>query len=526
MAKESVSMNKFREILRLKQEGLSNRRAAISLRLHRKTVSRYLSVATAKGINWMTIQAMSDVEVEKELGMGDHSEKSNIRRGMSNEPDWAYIHAERKKRHVTLALLWEEYKEENSAGYQYSWFNELYCNWREKLNISMRQDHNGGEKLFVDYCDGIGIIDGITGQITQTQLFTAVWGASNYLYAEASLTQNKRDWIMSHVRAFEHFGCVPQMVVPDNLKTAITKACRYEPDVNRTYLDLSQHYNFVIIPARPWHPKDKAKVETGVLFAQRWILACLRNRKFYSLAELNTAIKELLEKANNRQMQKLKKTRKEMFLEIDKPKASPLIEHRYEYADWIIAGINIDYHIEAQRHYYSLPYQQRMTDKHVDVRISDNTVEIFYKGKRLASHVRSCEKYKHTTNPEHMPSAHRKYLEWNPERINSWAEKIGPWTKQMVGKILESRKHPEQGYRSCLGILRLSNNYTDYRLENACKRAVTYKAFSYKSIKIILERKFDEQPDFLSQTGKNVLPVHENIRGRNYYNDDNKKLLN
>jgi transposase len=386
----------------------------------------------------------------------------------------------------------------------------------------MRQDHRAGEKMFIDYCDGLSITNPETGEKIPTQLFISVWGASNYTYVEASFTQEKEAWLMAHVRAFEYSGCVPRIIVPDNLRSGVDRACRYEPEINRTYLEMARHYGTTVIPARPYKAKDKAKVEVGVLLAQRWILACLRNRTFYSLRELNEAIRALVEKINNRQMRKLGRSRKELFETLDKPAALPLVQQRYEYADWQKARVNIDYHIEVASHYYSVPYQ--LIHEQVDVRSTGHTIEVFYKGARQTSHLRSYAKYGHTTKLEHMPESHRKYLEWTPPRIIQWAEKTGECTKEVVKTILESRKYPEQAYRSCLGILRLERCYPKERIENASRRALKYRTCSYQSIKSILATGLDKQTDFLYEQENVISPVHKNIRGWEYYRETDGHL--
>lgn len=369
--------------------------------------------------------------------------------------------------------------------------------------------------MFVDYCDGLSITDLVTGKKMPTQLFVSVWGASNYTYAEASLTQKEEAWVMAHVRAFEYSGCVPHIIVPDNLKSGVTHPCKYEPIINRSYLEMARHYGTTIIPARPYKAKDKAKVEVGILVVQRWILACLRNRTFYNLSDMNQAIKELLEKLNNREMRKLHCSRKHLFETLDKPAALPLINQRYEYAEWQKPMVNIDYHIEAYSHYYSVPYQ--LIHQQVDVRATEHIIEVFYKRQRQTSHVRSYVKYAYTTKPEHMPPAHRKYLEWTPSRIIEWAEKTGECTKQVVKQIIEGKKHPQQAYRSCLGILRMERYYPKQRIENAAKRALKYRTCSYQSMRSILATGLDNQTDFFDEQKTVISPLHENIRGQEYY---------
>jgi transposase len=379
----------------------------------------------------------------------------------------------------------------------------------------MRQDHRGGEKLFVDYGEGLNLVDPKSGERISTQLFVAVWGASNYTYAEATLTQQLPDWIGSHVRAFSYFGCLPKIVVPDCLKGAVSRACRYEPELNPTYAEMAEHYGICVLPARPVHPRDKAKVETGVLIAKRWILAAIRHSTFYSLAELNSAIRELLERLNSRALRKLKQSRQELFELFDHPQAKPLPETAYEYAEWRVATVNIDYHIEVEKHYYSMPF--RLIREKLDIRLTASTLEAFLKGERVAAHVRSYLPHSHSTLKEHMPPSHQNYLEWTPSRIVDWAKKIGPSTAELVKKIIESRTHPEQAYRSCLGILRLEKHYPKERLEKAAQRALKFGALSFKSLRNILSSGLDRLEEQQQDGSQSALLAHENIRGSHYY---------
>ncbi len=513
MARPRISMHKCREVFRLKSEqGLSNRKVAASCGISRRTVSQYWEAIQASGLSWTQAREMGDPELEQLLFRRKAPE---VRADL---PDWNYIHRELKRPYVTRQLLWQEYKEKNPDGLNCSWFNELYRRWCGKLNIYMRQEHRAGEKLFVDYCDGPSITDPQTGEKTPTQLFVGAWGASNYTYAEADLSQEKPHWVMSHVRAYEFFKCVPHLTVPDNLRSGVDRACRYEPGVNRDYLEMARHYGTTIIPARPRRPKDKAKVEVGVQVAQRWILASLRDRTFHSLGELNGAIRELLERLNNRPMRKFKQSRKELFELLDRPAALSLPERRFEYAEWKKARVNIDYHLEIDGHYYSVPYQ--LVGQEVDVRISENTVEIFHKNRRQASHARSGDRYRHSTLAAHMPESHRKHREWTPSKILSWAGQTGPCTKQLAQEIIKNRRHPEQAYRSCLGIFRLNKQYPAQRIENASRRALKFRTCSYQSLKAILAAGLDGQAD-QAQPAPAVSPDHENIRGRDYYRGGN-----
>ena len=514
MANRRLSVRKIKEVLRLSYGGgLSARQVAHSLSISRSAVKEYRQRANKAGLAWPLPDTLSEQELEQKL----FPPPLAVQPLAKALPDFDYIYQElktHKKFNLTLDLLWREYKEQHPEGYQYSQFCDLYRRHRGKLDYSMRQDHRGGEKLFVDYGAGLNLVDPQSGAPIKTELFVAVWGASNYTYAEATLTQQLPDWIGSHVRAFEYFGCLPKIVVPDCLKSAVVRAHRYEPDLNPTYAEMAGHYGICVLPARPAHPKDKAKVESGVLIAKRWILAVLRNRTFYGLAELNGAIHELLERLNSRALRKLKKSRRELFELFDRPNASSLPEKPYQYAEWKLATVNIDYHIEVDQHYYSVPF--RLVRDKLDVRLTAHTVEVFQKGERVAVHARSFIAHRHSTLKEHMPPAHQNYLEWTPSRIVSWAEKTGPATAELVQRIIDSRTYPEQAYRSCLGILRLEKHYSGQRLENACLRALKFSALSFKALRNILENGLDRLEE--KQPGSQpALPDHENIRGSGYY---------
>jgi transposase len=413
-------------------------------------------------------------------------------------------------------LLWEEYYAEHPNGYRYSQFCELYRRWSRKLKVSMRQIHKAGEKLFVDYAGHtLPIVNRYTGEISEAQVFVAVMGASNYTFAEATLSQNLSDWLGSHVRAFEFLGGVPEMVVPDNLKSAVSKPCRYDPELNPSYQDLAEHYGTAVIPARVRKPKDKSKAELGVQVVERWILARLRNQTFFSLAEANAAIRELLEDLNTRSFKKLPGCRKEAFESLDKPALKALPTQAYTFAQWKKVRAGIDYHIEVEGHYYSVPYQLR--GKQLDARITDETVECFLQRNRIASHRRSFEKGRHTTVNSHMPKGHQEYAEWTPERLIRWAGKNGSQTAAMTEVILSSRQHAQQAFRSAMGLISLAKMYTPQRLEAACELALEGGATSYKSVKSILASGLDQQPR--QQSLPDIQPIaHANIRGGHYYN--------
>jgi len=511
MANTRLSMRKIQEILRLRwHNGLSARQAAVSCGVGRTTIREYLDRAQRAGLSWPLPEELDETSLENLLSPSTIPLSAEQR----NMPPFDYINTELKRKHVTLQLLWHEYKEKNPEGYQYSQFCLRYRHWVRMLDVSLRQDYKAGEKLFVDYAgDTIPLHDPATGAITPAYLFVATLGASNYSYAEAVLSRELPSWIGSHIHTFEFLGSVPEIVVPDNTRTGVTHPCRYEPDLNPTYQDAMVHYGTTVIPARVKKPKDKAKVESAVLIAERWIIAALRNHTFFSIDELNRAIKEKLEDFNTRPLQKLKVSRRHLFETIDRPAMKPLPERRYEYAEWERPRVNIDYHVEIDRHYYSVPYQ--LKGNVVDARITATTVELLFKGKRVASHARSYAPGRHTTLPAHMPESHKRYLEWTPSRIVRWAEKSGPSTGMLVKAIMEHRPHPEQGFRSCLGIIRLGRRYGQERLEAACTRALFMKAYSYKSVESILKNNLDgkELPD--RSTGS--LVTHENIRGNTYY---------
>jgi len=508
-------MRKIKEVLRLKYDcNLSEREISRSCQVSRSTVADYLMKAKAAGISWPEALALTDTQIEERLFPVQRIH-SSVKRPA---PDYEYIYSQLRtyrKFNLTLVQLWLEYKEKHPDGYQYSQFCDLYRRWRGKLDYVMRQEHRAGEKAFIDYSDGLSILEMATGELISTQLFLAVWGASSYTYAEATLSQTLPEWIGSHRRSLEYFSCVPRVLVPDNLKSGVSKACKYEPELNPTYTDMAEHYGCAVLPARPRKPRDKAKVEAGVLIAQRWILAVLRHRTFYSLAELNDAIRQCLERLNNRPMRRLKKSRREMFETIDRPNALPLPARPYEYAEWYKARVNVDYHIEVDHHYYSVPFQ--LLREKVDVRLTATTLEVFHKGARVAAHARSYVRGGYTTLKEHMPPEHRGYAEWSPSRFIQWAGKTGASTAQLVEKILATRPYPEQGYRACLGIIRLGQHYEPERVEAAAERALKFNACSYRSMKAILTAGLDRQQDNGERPVQMSLSLHQNIRGREYY---------
>ena len=513
MPTKRLTMRKIREILRLKYDcKITFAQIATSCGIGRTTVSDYLKRFEASPLGWPLPPDIDDIQLEHLLfpssRLHQTPERSNI--------DWQYIHKELRKKSVTLMLLWQEYKEQYPDGYQYSQFCHLYRMWTGRIDPVMRQVHRAGEKMFVDYAGHtVPVHDPSSKTIREAQIFIAALGASNYTYAEATWTQKLSDWIASHCRAYEYIGAVPEVTVPDNLKSGVKDPCFYEPDINPTYLDMARHYGTAIIPTRVARPKDKAKVEVAVQIVERFILARLRNQTFFSLQQLNEAIFELLTELNNKPFQKLPGSRRSVFLSIDKPALNPLPQMPYEFAEWKKARVNVDYHIEVKRHYYSVPHP--LIKKQIDVRITGNTIECFYKSKRVASHIRNDRKGWHTTVKEHMPKSHKKMAEWTPDRFIRWAKKIGPQTTQLIMAVLSSRPHPQQGFRSALGILRMGKSYGDHRLEAACKRALIIGSSSYRSVASILKHGLDQKAVARASNEKPAIR-HANVRGSKYYN--------
>jgi len=532
MAQEGLSMRKIREILRLHYElGLLQKEIARSCGISQPTVHRYLERAQAAGLTWPLPEDWDDRRLNEllfprptrtsSLAAASQESERSVSAGCRAPIDFAVLHHElQTHKHLTLRLLWEEYLQNHPDGYRYSQFCELYRQWRRKLDVVLRQDHRAGEKMFVDWAgDSVAIYDRNTGDARPASLFVAVLGASSYTFALATLSQALPQWIACHVQALEFFQGAPQLVIPDNAKTAVTRACRYDPDLNRTYLEFAQHYHIAVMPARPYKPRDKAKVEAGVLLAERWLLAVLRHEKFFSLTDLNQALAPLLERLNQRPFRKREGSRASVYTSLDRPALQPLPVERYVIAEWMKARVNIDYHIEVDRHYYSVPYQ--LTGEQVEARSTSTTVEIFYQAKRVASHIRSYVPYHYTTLNEHRPKSHQAHLEWTPSRLIHWGESVGPATAQVIRTILESKPHPEQGYRACLGIFRLGETYTPARLEAACQRAIPAQACSYPSLKSILQQGLDQQPRVVAEAERTG-PQHENLRGPAYYDSPSR----
>ena len=513
MPAKRLPMRKTREVLRLRWGlGLTSRQAAASLGLARSTVAEYVRRAEEAGLSWPLPPDCDDFILEQRL----FPPPPLIATADRPLPDWSEVARELTRKHMTLFLLWHEYKEAHPLGYQYSRFCDLHREWAGRRSVWMRLDHKAGERMFVDYAGGtMPVVDRETGEIRQAQIFVAVLGASNYTYAEATWTQGISDWVGAHIHAFEYFAGVAALVVPDNLWSGVSRACRYEPGINSTYAEMLAHYGSAALPARVGRPQDKAKVESAVQVTQRWILARLRNRTFFSLAELNAAIRSLLEDLNTRRFRKLPGTRRSQYEALDRPALLPLPAERYELAEWRNVRVNLDYHVEVDGHYYSVPYQ--LCRLELEARLTARVVECFHKGRRVASHVRSSERGRHTTAKEHMPKAHQAYLEWTPERIAQWTGTAGPATRELVERIIASKPHPQQGFRSALGIMRLGKIYGPERLEAAAERALRFGALSYRSLASILECGLDRTADI--EAAPRMI-AHPNIRGAAYFEEE------
>jgi len=512
MPAERAPMRKIRGVLRLWHGcGLSERRIALAVGLSRSTVKTYVERAAAAGIGWPVSAEIDDATLERRLFPAINL-PPEVARPL---PDWKEVHKELKRRGVTLQLLWEEHRTEHAEGYCYSHFCVRYRQWLSTVSPTMRQTHAAGEKLFVDWAGAtVPLFDTATGEERRAHIFVAVLGASNYTYAEARWSEALPEWIGAHVNAFTAIGRVPGAVVCDNLKAGVTATCRYEPGINRTYQDLATHYDTAILPTRPRKPRDKAKVEVAVLIIERYVLARLRNRRFFALAELNAAIREIVADLNGRVMRKLGVSRLELLETIDRPAMKTLPSEPYQYAQWKKCRVAPDYHVEIEHHYYSVP--SRLIHEQVDVRVTDTTVEIFHRGSRVASHARSNVHHGHTTVREHMPSSHRRYAEWTPARLMREARKIGPATIALVEAIMKAKPHPEQGFRACLGILRLTRSYGPARVEAACNRGNDIGATTYGSIVSILSNGLDRA--YASEPTPETPPIrHGNIRGTGYY---------
>lgn len=511
MPTKRIPMRQITEILRLKFEAkLSNEKVARACGVSKGVVCKYLHLVAARGIAWPLPEGTDEAQLERLLFPATHKPQRFAK------PDYFQVHQELKRKGVTVQLLWAEHVAvyEDQA-YRYSQYCHHYRQWRKKQRRSMRQVHHAGEKTFIDYCGPtVPVICRNTGEIRRAQVFVAVLGASNYTFAEATWTQSLPDWIASHQRMFRFYGGVTELQIPDNLLAGVTDANRYTPVINATYAEMAAHYQTAVLPARPRKPKDKAKAEVAVQIVERWVLARLRHQTFFSLPELNKAIAELLRSLNERHFQGQSVSRRDLYEQLDAPALKGLPDVPYEYAEWCKARPGIDYHISVNKRFYSVPHA--LVGQVLDVRLTAETVEVLHKGKRVAVHAR----YGHqrfSTLVDHMPNSHRAHREWSPGRFLSWAQDIGPCTRQVVQQQLENRPHPEHGYRACLGLLNLARRYSKTRLEKACERALAIRSINYQSIASILKQGLDQQTLEGDTHLQDDLPLHDNVRGAGYY---------
>ncbi len=506
-------MRKISEVLRLRFElGLGQRAIARACSISQSTVHEYLNRAAAAGVVWPLGEEWDEQRVEQAL----FGERQVVKQLFEQVlPDFPALHAELQQHpHLTLQLAWEEYRQVHPEGYGYSRFCELYQRWRGKQDVVLRQVHKPGEKGFVDWAGAtIPVHDPVTGEVLPASLFVMVLGASSYTYAEATRDQQLAAWINAHLHAFEYFSGVPRLLIPDNLRTGVSRACRYDPDLNPTYQEFAMHYAVGVVPARPYRARDKAKVEVGVQVAERWIIAALRHQKFFRLADLNHAIRELLERLNQRPFKKREGSRASVFAAVERNALRALPVEPFDMSQWSYARVNIDYHIAFDANFYSAPYT--LVQERVEVRATPTTIEIFHKGQRVASHVRGHGREQVFTQREHRPKSHQAHLEWTPSRMVHWAEQIGPHTAKLFERILAEKPHPEMGYRSCLGIIRLAEQYSSTRMEAAADRAIRTGACRFKSVKSILKNSLDQQP--LPEPPLSLPPSHDNIRGAEYF---------
>lgn len=499
-------MRKIKDVLRLKLEAkLSHEQIAASLGLSKGVVTKYVGLAAAAGLDWPQVQACDDITLERRLLASPQRPREHV------QPDYPRVHHELRRKGMTLMLLWEEYRAEyaDRQTYAYSQYCDNYRRFARTLKRSMRQIHRAGEKLFIDFAGPtVGLRDG-----GRAHIFVAAMGASSYTFACATPRETMVDWIESTVKALRFYEGVPQLIVPDNPRAMIADPNRYEPRANDTVQDFARHYGTSVLPARPYSPQDKAKVESAVQIVERWILARLRHQQFASVHEVNSAILPLLQRLNERPFQKLPGSRASVFLAVDAPALMPLPAQRYEIATFKTVRVHIDYHVEVDKHRYSVPHA--LVGQEMEARITSCAIEILHRGQRVASHARNSRTGAFTTVTEHMPAAHRAHMEWSPQRLIHWGRDIGVATAVVVTRLLERHKHPEHGYRACLGLLSLAKRYGKPRLEAACALALQIGTCQYRHVRDILANNRDQSPP--GAAGEWVSPDHAHVRGPNYY---------
>lgn len=508
-------MRKIAEVLRLRAAEVSARQIARSVGVARSTIGDYCRRADAAGVSWPLPEDLDDEGLDALLFPSVEAMSARP------VPDWAEVHKElrSKRHHMTLRLLWLEWKATHPNGWGYTQFCEHYRRWLMTKDVVMRLTYRAGERMFVDFSgDKASYVDPETGEVCEVEVFVCVLGCSGMLYAEATRGQDLASWVGAHIGAWEAFGGVAEVTVPDNLRSGVTKACFYDPELNPTYAELATHYTTVVLPTRTAKPRDKAAVEAGVLTIERWVLAPLRHRTFFSLAELNAAMRGLVDEVNERPFRGEPTSRKDLFSELEGPALRPLPESRYELAEWKKVTVNIDYHVQGpDKKFYSVPYQ--LVRQRLELRASATTIEVFKSTKRVASHVRDYSRRRYVTNPAHMPASHRAHTEWTPSKLIEWGRSVSEETGTFVERLLESRPHPEHAYRACLGLRRLARQYGQERLSSACARALAIGSISYTSVKSILAEGLDRL-ELPGDAGAPVLAEHENLRGAAYWAEE------
>jgi len=501
---------KFREILRLHELGYSQCQIAQSCAVARSTVQDYTRRATAKNLSYAQLNQLSDSEAQQALGKGRQTHEAR-----EESIDFSVVDVELQHKGMTLALMWQEGLDKGQWNCSYATFCRRYNQWRVRHRLSMRQVYKGGEKLFVDYCGlTVSLRAPETGAMTTAQIFVACLGASNYTFAEATPSQELPHWLGAHQRALAFFGGVPQCIVPDNLKSGVTDPCRYEPGINPSYQEFAEHYGVAIVPARPYKPRDKAKVEKAVQEVERQVLAPLRHESFRTLADLNSAIAKRLKILNERVMYSYGVSRRVLFEQVDRPALSPLPTQPFVFAHWKQAKVNLDYHIEVERHYYSVPYW--FVQHQVRVKVSEQMVEVFHDGRRIAAHERCRLPHRHTTLPDHMPPEHWAYKRQSKERFLAWAQQVGMQTTRQVEAMFERKDHEEQAFRTVRGLQALATQYGSVRLEAACHRANLFGIVSLRRIRSMLQTQMDKEP-LPADTPEVAVVEHANVRGSQYY---------
>ncbi len=517
MPGKRLTMRKIREALRLRAAGFGKREIAASIAAGKSTVYEMLARAEALGLTWPLPDDLDDERLEEMLYPPPSAGGAAAR----PVPDWRTVHRELKRRdhHVTLRLIWLEWREGHPDGYGYSQFCYHYKAWLAGQDVVMRLSYRAGERCFVDFSgDTMQVVDPDSGEARKAEIFVAVLGCSGLLYVEATRGQDLRSWLGAHEHMWAYYGGVAEVTVPDNLRSAVSKACFYDPELNPSYAELAEHFGTVVLPTRTARPRDKAAVEAGVLVCERWVLAALRNRRFFSLAELNEAIRARLELVNSRPFRGEPTSRRELFSELERDALGPLPKAPYTFSEWKNVTVNIDYHVEGpDRRYYSVPY--RLVHQRLQLRATANTIEVFRSAQRVASHAREYGRRRYVTDPAHMPASHRAHAEWTPSRLVAWARTISPDAGTLAEKLLESRPHPEHAYRSCLGLMSLTRRYGTDRVGAACTRALRCGAISYSSVKSILAEGLDQVPLREAEQLPSP-PEHENLRGARYYAEE------